>query len=163
LPKTTKDEPRVLSEEQAARFLEAADSMAHGLLFEFALLTGMRSEEYLALQWPDLDFERFTAIVQRALIRRKKSWTFEEPKTKASRRIVSLPTTLMRKLAAHKREQAELRLRAGAKWMDHKLIFCSDIPRGNPAKAGLPSSCRGRIAAHQRQFQEAVWQKRPDL
>jgi integrase len=140
LPKTKKEEPRVLSEEQAASFLKATDGMAHGLLFEFALLTGMRPEEYLALQWPDLDFERCTAIVQRALIRRKKSWTFEEAKAKTSRRIVSLPTTLVRKLAAHKREQAELRLRFGAKWMDHRLVFCSDIPRGKPGRAGLPLS-----------------------
>jgi integrase len=98
--------------------------MPHGFLFEFALLTGMRPEEYLALQWPDIDFERATAMVQRVLIRHKKSWTFDEPKTKGSRRPVSLPITLVHKLAAHKRTQAEQRLRIGASWHDHKLVFC---------------------------------------
>ena len=113
LPKAKKPELTVFSQEDAAQFLATADAMPHGFLFEFALLTGMRPEEYLALQWPDIDFERATAMVQRALVRHKKLWTFEEPKTKGSRRMVSLPVTLVRKLAAHKRAQAEQRLRAG--------------------------------------------------
>src|SRR5262249_20381115 len=114
LPKTKREEMQVLDRDQAASFLEVASGMAHGLLFEFALLTGMRPEEYLALQWPDIDFERCTAMVQRALIRHKKSWTFEEPKTKTSRRVVSLPLTLARKLQVHRRTQAEDRLRSAS-------------------------------------------------
>ena len=55
-----------------------------------------------------------------------KLWTFEEPKTKGGRRMVSLPVTLVRKLAAHKRAQAEQRLRVGSSWLDHKLVFCSE-------------------------------------
>src|SRR5687768_14087169 len=61
LPKVPHKERRVLSPDEAASFLEAADVMPHGLIFEFALLTGMRPEEYLALQWSDVDFERATA------------------------------------------------------------------------------------------------------
>ena len=68
--------------------------MPNGFLFEFALLTGRRPEEYLALQWPDIDFERATAMAQRVLIRHKNGWTFDEPKTKGSRRPVALPITL---------------------------------------------------------------------
>jgi len=138
LPKTQKTELQVLSEEQATQFLQTAATMSHGLIFEFALLTGMRPEEYLALQWPDLDFDRGTIMVQRVLIRRCKSWTFAEPKTKNSRRLVSLPAMLVQKLKSHKRSQAESRLRYGAKWIDHRLVFCNDIPRGKPAKAGMP-------------------------
>jgi integrase len=79
--------------------------MPHGLIFEFALLTGMRPEEYLALQWADVDFERGTAQVRRALVRHKNSWSFEEPKTARSRRTVFLPTPLLKMLSAHKRQQ----------------------------------------------------------
>jgi integrase len=124
LPKVKTEELTVLSQDDAAMFLQVAGTMSYGFLFEFALLTGMRPEEYLALQWPDIDFERATAMVQRVLIRHKKSWTFEEPKTKGSRRPVSLPATLVHKLSAHKRAQAEQRLRVGASWQDHKLAFC---------------------------------------
>jgi integrase len=126
LPKVPHMERRVLSPDEAASFLEAADVMPHGLIFEFALLTGMRPEEYLALQWADLDLERGTAQVKRALVRHKKSWSFEEPKTARSRRTVFLPAPLLNKLAAHKREQAAARLKAGASWHAYGLVFCSE-------------------------------------
>src|SRR5687768_3799625 len=81
-------ERRVLSPEEAQQFLKAADIMPHGLIFEFALLTGMRPEEYLALQWSDVDLKTGAAQVKRALIRHKKNWSFEETKTARSRRTV---------------------------------------------------------------------------
>jgi integrase len=126
LPKVPHKERRVLSPDEAASFLEVADVMPHGLIFEFALLTGMRPEEYLALQWADIDFERATAQVRRALVRHKKSWSFEEPKTARSRRTVFLPAPLLQKLAAHKRKQGEARLKLGAAWQAFDLVFCSD-------------------------------------
>ncbi len=104
--------------------------MPHGLIFEFALLTGMRPEEYLALQWSDVDLDRGTAQVRRALVRHKKSWSFEEPKTARSRRTVYLPASLLQKLAPHKRKQAEARLKLGASWRAYDLVFCSN--EGSP-------------------------------
>jgi integrase len=86
----------------------------------------MRPEEYLALQWKDVDFERGTAQVKRALVRHKGSWSFEDPKTARSRRTIYLPAALLQKLAAHKRKQSESRLKLGAAWQAHDLIFCSD-------------------------------------
>lgn len=130
LPRVPHTERRVLSAMEAARFLDAAGTMPHGLIFEFALLSGMRPEEYLALQWSDVDTERGTSQVRRALVRHKKAWTFEEPKTARSRRTVHLPTSLLRKLTAHRRKQAADRLKAGAAWHAHDLVFCSE--QGTP-------------------------------
>jgi integrase len=126
LPKVPHKERRVLSPDEAANFLEVAETMPHGLIFEFALLTGMRPEEYLALQWSDVDFERGTAQVRRALVRHKKSWSFEEPKTARSRRTIFLSAPLLQKLAAHKRTQGEARLKLGSAWQAFDLVFCSD-------------------------------------
>jgi len=66
----------VLDETETGAFLRACHEKPHGLIFEFALLSGMRPEEYLALQWRDLNFERNTAQVRRALVRHKKVWRF---------------------------------------------------------------------------------------
>jgi len=126
LPKVPHKEQRVLSPDEAASFLEAADVMPHGLIFEFALLTGMRPEEYLALKWSDVDMTSGAAQIKRALVRHKKSWSFEEPKTARSRRTIFLPAPLLNKLAVHKRQQAEARLQAGASWHAHDLVFCSE-------------------------------------
>lgn len=125
LPKVRHTERRVLAPDEAASFLQAADEMPYGLLFEFALISGMRPEEYLALRWTDIDFERDTATVRRALIRHKKQWSFQEPKTARSRRTVFLPKPLVQKLINHKRRQAEQRLLAGAFWQANDLVFCS--------------------------------------
>lgn len=114
LPKVPHTEWRVLSPEEAQRFLKACDGMPRGLIFEFALLSGMRPEEYFALKWADLDLERGTTQVRRALVRHKGSWSFEEPKTKKSRRTITLPMPLLKKLAAHKRKQSEWLLRIGS-------------------------------------------------
>lgn len=80
----------------------AAAAMPHGLVFEFALLTGMRPEEYLALQWSDVDITTGAAQIKRALVRHKKRWGFEEPKTARSSRTVFLSAMLLAKLQAHK-------------------------------------------------------------
>lgn len=120
-------ERRVLSPEESQDFVEMADDMPNGLIFEFALLSGMRPEEFLAIQWKDLDFERSTAQVRRALARHKGNWSFEQPKTAKSSRIVDLPEPLMRKLLSHKRKQNEVRLAIGPAWQNFDLVFCSEI------------------------------------
>jgi len=126
LPKVPHTERRVLMPDEALAFLEAANEIPHGLIFEFALLSGMRPEEYLALQWADLDFERGTAQVKRALVRHNGSWSFQDTKTARSRRTVSLPQPLFNKLKAHKAKQAEQRLRSGSQWQAFDLLFCSE-------------------------------------
>lgn len=127
LPRVEQLERQVLDEREAAAFLTVCAEKRHGLIFEFALLSGMRPEEYLALQWRDLNLDRNTAQVRRALVRHKKTWRFQEPKTKGSRRTVTIPTSLSRKLAAHKRSQAEHRLKVGNEWKAHDLVFCSEF------------------------------------
>jgi integrase len=126
LPKVPHKERRVLFPDEAVSFLKTADKMPGGIIFEFALVTGMRPEEYLALKWTDIDSERGTAIVRRALIRHKGNWSFAEPKTSRSRRTVSLPMPLIEKLKTHKRKQAERRLHAGTAWQAFDLVFCSE-------------------------------------
>ncbi len=151
LPKVSHVERRVLMPDEALSFLEAANEMPRGLIFEFALLSGMRPEEYLALQWADLDFERGRAQVKRALVRHKGSWSFQDTKTARSRRTVSLPQPLLDKLKSHKRRQAEQRLHIGAEWQAFDLVFSSETgtPHSIPnltyryfrpilTKAGLP-------------------------
>jgi integrase len=132
LPKKVRREMQSLSPEEAQAFLTHAARDKYGLLFELAILTGMRPEEYLALQWPDVDLKARTLTVQRVLFRHKKGggWYFKEPKTPQSRRTIPLPDYLTRELAEWKRSQNELRLRLGQEWQNHNLVFTSDV--GSP-------------------------------
>lgn len=72
LPKWIRKDITVLTPEQAKAFSQAAKNVLHGCALVFALETGMRPEEYLALKWTDLDLDKGLATVNRTLKRRKK-------------------------------------------------------------------------------------------
>jgi integrase len=129
LPKRTRREMKALSPGEAKAFLEAAKEDPHGLVFAFGLVTGMRPEEYLGLQWKDIDLHRGTATVQRTLCwRRQKGggWYFGEPKTSQSRRTVPLPISIVTELGRHKVRQAETRLKKGAQFQALELVFSTE-------------------------------------
>jgi integrase len=128
LPKQVSKEMKALAPEEAKKFLEACEADEYGLVFELALVSGMRPEEYLELQWTDLDFKQNTITVQRVVVWER--WTkvvyFAEPKTAKSRRTIPLPAYLMHKLQEHRRQQLANKLKRGEKFQnEHNLVFTS--------------------------------------
>lgn len=95
LPQNHRKEMKALSPEEAKRFLAAAKKDKWSIIFSLAITTGMRPEEYLGLQWKDIDLETGKAIVQHALIWKRKGggWSLQEPKTSQSRRTIPLPAS----------------------------------------------------------------------
>lgn len=77
-PRYARKEMCTLTPDEAGRFLEVARGDKWFVLFALALSTGMRPEEYLALQWKDIDLLKGTITVQRTLVWRKKGggWYF---------------------------------------------------------------------------------------
>lgn len=156
LPRARKPKVLALTANQLARLRAVASKDTHGVVFLFAVATGMRPSEYLALRWKDLDIETCTATVVRSIHRAGRGkWRFEEPKTPSSRRKVKFPLTIAKALRVHRASQAKQRIAAGAAWQDHDLVFCSEI--GTPInvqnlknrafkpiieKAGIPASTR---------------------
>jgi integrase len=131
LPRAERREMQAFLPEEAARFLSAAAQDAYGVVFAFALATGMRPEEYLALKWSDVDLQTGAATVQRTLIWRKGGeWYFGEPKTARSRRTVRLPASILSALQEHRRVQMAGRLKAGAAYRGNDLVFA--MPDGRP-------------------------------
>jgi len=119
-------EMQALSPEEVARFLNAAAEDEHTALFAFAIATGMRPEEYLALKWTDLDLEARTATVTRTLVWRKGGgWYYGEPKTARSRRTVLFPDPLAKLLRTHRAKQSEIKLKAGNGYQNQNLVFAT--------------------------------------
>ncbi len=128
LPKQENKETKALSPAQTLKFLEYAKHSKHGLIFEFAIVSGMRPEEYLSIQWSDVDFSRNMVSVQRALVWKKGGgFKFDNPKTKKSRRSISMPEDLMKKLKDHRRRQLKYRLKLGQAFKNLDLVFVSDV------------------------------------
>ena len=157
LPKLVRKEMSALTPEQSGRFLAAVEGQRYAALFSLALSSGMRPEEYLGLQWTDVDFLKGTAIVRRALVWRTKGggWYFTQPKTSRSRRTIPLPSSVVGALIEHKRHQSEERMKLGSGWQDHGLVFTTGL--GSPLnisnltgkhfkpalnRAGLPATIR---------------------
>lgn len=138
LPKRRRNEMKSLSPETADKFLKACSTDEYGLLFEFALISGMRPGEILALRWCDVDLPGNKVSIQRALVRNRAGggWSFQPPKTAKSRRTIPIPVYLKSRLAEAKmaqnaareaeRKRAEEKGRA-PRWEDHDLVFCSEI------------------------------------
>jgi len=160
-PRIEKREMQAMNREQAQAFLKAADEGPHGCWLAFLLTTGCRPGESQALKWSDVNWPAGSVTIQRNLVRlRKQGWQFGEPKTESGRRTVPLSPGMMRRLADHKRAQAEARLKLGADWVALDLVFCShtgepyspdylpDLWKATLKKAGLPSTFRSYDARH---------------
>lgn len=130
LPRLERKEMKAMTSNEVGRFLSAVEGTRVSSIFAFALATGMRPQEYLALKWADIDMKKGTATVCRALVWRQEKgggWYFSEPKTSRSRRTMPLPASLVKALSEHKRKQGAKRLRLGADWHDHGLVFPTSI------------------------------------
>jgi integrase len=144
-PRVVEKEVRPLTQEQARSFLKSIQGDRLEALFTVAVSIGLRQGEALGLRWSDVDFEAGTLRVRYALQRvkeprspatasgeapakrKKAAFHLVEPKTKQSRRTVSMPKLTLSALAALKATQAEERLLAGSAWRVPVLI-CEGVP-----------------------------------
>jgi integrase len=126
LPRRKRAEPRILMGEEVTLFLTAAAADRFSIVFTFALATGMRPGEYLALRWADLDLDHGRVVVVRAVVWQAGTWSFTEPKTSRSRRSIPLPPSVVRLLREHRRLQAAERLVAGPRYRNLDLVFATE-------------------------------------
>ena len=124
LPKTQPKESRFWTEKEAAVFLTAAKGTRHYAAFYVAIATGLRVGELLALTWKDVDLKKGCIKVSKTLLSATGGKPITgPPKTSGSNRTVFLDPGTVEVLKAHRTAQLEQRLKAGAKWQDHNLVF----------------------------------------
>jgi integrase len=84
----------------------------------------MRRGEIAALRWGDVDFDGSTIRVARAAEQTNAGLAFKAPKTKAGRRAISIPPSIVAELRDHWRRQQEGRLGLGmGKAGPYELVF----------------------------------------
>ncbi|MGZ8158361.1 MAG: tyrosine-type recombinase/integrase [Methylobacter sp.] len=88
-----------LSREEAEKLLSVLNGQYKNLI-QFALWTGLRTSELIALQWGDVDFMRGVVRIQRA--KTQASRKFETTKTNAGTREVKLLAPALSALGAQK-------------------------------------------------------------
>lgn len=132
-PRVPRQEVKAFTAEQARCLLRASDDDRLHALYVVALNCGLRQGEILALTWGAVDLDGGSLQVTATLQRGENGFEFREPKTSASRRRVQLNQPTIEALRAHRRRQAEERLRLGPAWSDNDLVFANQV--GNPIEA----------------------------
>ncbi|MEJ7843700.1 MAG: site-specific integrase [Rubrobacter sp.] len=141
-PRPAPKEMRPLSPEETRGLLRAARGERLEPLYVLAVTTGMRQGELLALRWQDVDLENATVSVRRTLTRDGGRVVIGEPKTKKSRRSISLTPRAVEALGAHlERQLGEIQI-LGDRYEDRGLLFATDT--GGPIN---PSNLRKRSLA----------------
>ncbi len=136
VPQRAHHEMKPLTVEEARHLLETAKDHPLEALFVLALTTGLRRGEILALKWSDINLDKKTIQVQRIFTRVPGQRYIEaEPKTKKSRRSVSLTSNAVELLKQHKKRQSEAKLKASSQWVENNLVFCTSLGTPyNPSK-----------------------------
>ncbi len=121
---------RPLSESEVRTLLEVARGDRFEALYALAITTGLRRGELLGLRWDDVDLERGTLRVNRALVREGGRHAVGETKTRRGRRQVNLTPGTVNALRAHRKHQLEEKIRLAGLYEDRGLIFSTQ--RGTP-------------------------------
>ena len=99
------------------------------VLFNLAIYGGMRKGELLALEWSDIDFENSTVSITKSTAVVNGVQVIKEPKTKNSKRIVSIPRHLTQRIKDMKIERLKYRLSVGDYWQGANWLFTQDNGR----------------------------------
>ncbi|MGB8205966.1 MAG: site-specific integrase [Candidatus Baltobacteraceae bacterium] len=152
LPKVIKPESKVLTESEvqqllretrnptrrcaARRYLTAYTTFHPAVAF--ALFTGARLGEIMAVRWRDVDFRQQIVTISRSMSYTKRAGlTFKRPKNDKVR-TVCVPAQLLAILETHRAVQSAERIAMGAAYHDEDLIFAK--PDGRPIPPWLFSS-----------------------
>lgn len=136
-PRPVKKEVRPLDSDQARALLDAARGDRLEALFVVAVTAGLRAGELLGLRWEDLDLSAGKLAVRRSLDYGGKEPAFNPPKN-GKGRAVKLTRRAVEAFKRHRVTQNEERLRLGALWGDHGLIFTGHA--GGPMRASTLSN-----------------------
>lgn len=125
-PQYKSSEKQPLSTDDIALIMQnlGTEEIKYQAIFYFAALCGLRRQEILGLQWPDIDLENNCFYIHRAAVEIKGSGTITKaPKTEKSVRTLFLPEPLKQSLLLHMDEQEAQKRVLGDKWQDGNWVF----------------------------------------
>ena len=127
-PIPARHEIQPLNTEQAQHLISVARQHKLEALIIVAITTGMRRGELLGLHWQDIDLEQGTLQVRRSVNRiGKHGIVVSEPKTKRSRRKITLPAFVIDTLKEHRIRQLEVKAKAQDAWHEMDIVFSSQV------------------------------------
>lgn len=121
-PKVQRTEILTLDRDELNRLIQKAFHTPLYMPVLIAAGTGMRRGEILGLKWSDIDIPRRTLTVERSLQETKDGLALKPPKTKLSRRSITLPKFLIAGLEVHWLAQRKEQLALAAIYKNDGLV-----------------------------------------
>ncbi|MCL2843524.1 MAG: site-specific integrase [Oscillospiraceae bacterium] len=146
-----KKERRILTLHEQEALLQALKGEDRGFMVELALFTGLRCGELLGLRWRDFDKHAKTITVRQTVQRlygengKTSLVIVDTPKTETSHRTIPLLGDLADRLHRHRKRQLKMRECAGDNWIEHDLLFATEI--GTPIDSSNFSSFLSSMSA----------------
>lgn len=116
-----------LTKEELKEFLKLAQNTTLSYFFPLVHLmsyTGLRQGEALALKWSDIDFENKKITVNKTAARIKEKQILQTPKTKNSKRVISIDPATLSILKGWKKDQIKIYFKNGKHFEgDDNFIF----------------------------------------
>ena len=122
-PRRADTEMRVWSPDEAKQFLAYVEGDRLAAMWRLFLATGMRRGEVAGLRWIDVDVETGRVSVRHTRVLVYDQATVSEPKTRRSRRVVSLDRGTVQALTLHRQGQDAEREYAGEVWTETGYVF----------------------------------------
>lgn len=94
-PRVDKKPPNVWKVEEAQTFLNAVRGHRFYGIYLIALTTGARRGEILGLEWQNINWPKGTITIDKTVNEIKGRAVITDPKTKASRRTIALPSVVL--------------------------------------------------------------------
>lgn len=121
-PRPKHKEIEVLPDEEFFIFLEAAREHRYHMPFLLASTTGMRRGEVLGVRWQDINFTERKLAVRQAVGITNNGLIIKSPKTKKSKRVISLSASSLEALCDHRKRQAAEKIALGEAYNDFGLV-----------------------------------------
>ena len=115
---------------EARQFLASLRGHRLDALYSVALAIGLRRCEALGLRWQDVDLDMGYLRVAKQLKRSQREYVLRDPKSRASRRTIVLPTVIIDRLREHRGRQLAERESQRGDWNSLDLLFVR--PNGKP-------------------------------
>ena len=128
-PKPEETEIEILDNGEISRLLREARPTRSFPAILLAATTGMRRGEVLAVRWRDINLDAAVLTVNQAVEETKAGLRVKAPKTKRSRRNITLPALTVEALRRHRVRQLEERLQLGL-GRDHDGLVFTDLEGG---------------------------------
>ena len=123
-------EVNVYDEEEVAILFKAAQNEPfHWRIFvTLALAAGLRRSENLGLEWDFVNLTNGIIDIRQVIVKGRTGSVIKAPKTKKSKRLISLPESVTQELKEYHLHWKKEKLRMGDAWIekDHAWLFCNE-------------------------------------